>query len=271
MNKSLLSLISILSLLCCANSFAQDLSAKPKKEPVKSAVINKKIAKATDEEDEEFESYVSNEFQIYDPYEKVNRKIFVFNEAFDQYFFEHVARAYRRGVPKPARTSIGNFLNNLSLPVSAINSLVQGRVDNGLATLSNFLINTTIGIGGLFDIAKEKGILYKSEDFGQTLGHYGTSSGAYLMIPFLGPSSTRDFSGWVVDKAINPTGFNALEVGGTSDLIDGGYRFALGTMSAIDTRENLLEIIDDIRKDSFDPYATIRSAYLQKRSVETKN
>ena len=221
---------------------------------------------------EEFETYETTEASdIYDPYEKFNRKIYAFNDAFDRYFFEHIAKAYRRGVPKKARNKIHDFLNNLSLPISAMNSLIQGNVNNALATTSNFLINSTVGLVGLFDIAEEKGIFYKKEDFGQTLGHYGVGSGAYLMIPFLGPSSTRDISGWLTDKGVDPLGFNLLEFGGKENLVEADYRITLAIMSGIDTREGLIDIIDDIRKDSFDPYATIRSAYLQKRLMEIKN
>lgn len=223
-------------------------------------------------DEEEFESYesISNTPQIYDPLEKYNRKIYAFNDAFDRYFFEHVAKLYRRGFPRPIRKSIRNFLVNISLPISAINSFAQGKTDNGLATLSNFIINSTIGIFGIFDVAGEKNIHYNKEDFGQTLGHYGTGSGAYLMIPILGPSSTRDFSGWAIDKSVDPLGFNLAEIGNDRDLVDNQYRIGLTIASGIDSRENLIDIIDSVRHDSFDPYATIRSAYLQKRKNEVK-
>jgi phospholipid-binding lipoprotein MlaA len=224
-----------------------------------------------DLDESDFEDFKSdNEINIYDPYETTNRKVYVFNDAFDRHFFEHVAKLYRKGVPRVARKMVGNFLNNLSLPISSINSFLQGKTDNGLATLSNFVINSTIGVFGLFEIALEKGIFYNPEDFGQTLGHYEIGSGAYLMIPFLGPSSTRDFSGWTFERAISPTGFNSLEIGGRENIIDPGYLIGLTVLSSVNTRESLLETLDDIRKDSFDPYATIRSAYLQKRASEVK-
>jgi phospholipid-binding lipoprotein MlaA len=221
--------------------------------------------------DEEFEAYETSSVEIYDPLEKANRKVFTFNNAFDRYFFEHVAKAYRAGVPKTARNSVRNFLVNLSAPLSAVNSILQGKSDNALATISNFLINSTLGVGGLFDVASKKGIIYKTEDFGQTLGHYGTGTGSYLMIPFLGPSSTRDFSGWAVDKSVDPLGFNFLEIGGNEDLIESHNRIILAAVSGIDSRESLIDILDDVRRDSFDPYATIRSAYLQKRNTDVKN
>ena len=245
-------------------AFSKSVSVKKE---IRSAMYYQKF-----ESEDEFETYeTADEKDIYDPYEKYNRKIYAFNDTFDRYFLEYVAKAYRDGVPQPARQTIRNFLTNLSLPISAMNSLLQGKVDNSLSTFSNFLINTTVGIGGLFDVATEKGIRYKSEDFGQTLGHYGKGPGAYLVIPFLGPSSTRDFTGWLADKSVNPLGFNLLQVGGKEGLIDSEYRIALLIASGIDLRESLIDIIDDLRIDSFDPYATIRSAYLQKRASEIKN
>ncbi len=227
-------------------------------------------AKQELQDEDEFETFGA-EIEIFDPYEKYNRKIYRFNDISDRYLLEPVAKSYDKFVPSFVRKTIRNFLTNLSLPISTTNSLLQGKTDNGLATFSHFLINSTIGIGGLFDVAGKKEICYKAEDFGQTLGSYGKGSGSYLMIPFLGPSSTRDFSGWLVDKAVNPLGFNLLDVGGEKGLVSSDYRLGLMVVSGIDLRESLIDIIDDIRTESFDPYATIRSAYLQKRATDVKN
>ncbi len=222
------------------------------------------------ENDDEFETYeIGGEQEIRDPWEKMNRKIYNFNDTLDRYILEHVAKFYRKNVPRPARQSIRNFLNNASLPISALNSLLQGKVDNTLATFSNFLINTTIGLGGLFDVAGEKGILYNKEDFGQTLGRYGSDYGIYLVIPIAGPSSTRDFTGWITDKTIGTAAFNQVEIG-DSEQVKLIYRISLTVFDGIDTRESLIDTIDDIRRESFDPYATVRSAYLQKRANEIK-
>ena len=126
--------------------------------------------------------------------------------------------------------SVRNFLTNLTLPLSAVNSLLQGKVDNSLATFSSFLINSTIGIGGLFDPAGAKNIRYNYEDFSLT--------------------------------------FNVLEIGGKKGLITKGDSIGITVATAIDKRESMIEIIDDGHKDSFDFYAMIRSAYLQRRSAE---
>jgi phospholipid-binding lipoprotein MlaA len=216
-------------------------------------------------------SGTSSASEIYDPLEKVNRKIFVFNEIFDRYFFEHIARGYRNYVPKPVRTSVGNFLHNLSLPIVVVNSAFQGDLNNSMASFSTFLINTTIGVGGLFDVAKSKKIKYNNEDFGQTFAKYKVGQGPYLVLPFLGPSNLRDTTGLVLEKLVNPLAFNVLEVGGNRELIEPYEAYSLAGASAIDAREGLLDIVDDVRKNSFDGYATIRSGYLQKRNSLINN
>lgn len=217
-----------------------------------------------------FESAI-NKGSIHDPFENFNRKVYKFNDTIDRYFIEHVARSYRYSVPNPARTSIRNFLDNLTLPISALNSFAQGKVDNGLSTISSFIINTTLGLGGFFEVAGKKGLDYEREDFGQTLGYWGVSSDNFLMLPFFGPSNTRDLGGFIFDRSLDPVGFNVLHFGGNTNLIDGNYRIANTAIKVIDNREELLDILDSIRKDSFDPYATIRSAYLQRRLAQIDN
>lgn len=223
-----------------------------------------------DDEDEFAQYEKENIVEIYDPLEKYNRKIYKFNDTLDSYILEPVVKSYRDNVPEKARDAVHNFLTNLSAPVSVLNSLLQLEINNALSTTSNFLINSTLGVGGIFNVAERKGIKYQKDDFGKTLGHYGAGAGAYLMLPILGPSSVRDFTGFAFDKAIDPVAFNVGRVGGEKELIAPEYSISLVVASGIDKREGLIDIIDDIRKDSFDPYATIRSAYLQKRESEIK-
>jgi len=225
--------------------------------------------------DDEFAVYESEfstntQKEIYDPFEKINRKIFAFNESLDRNVVEPVARFYRDYTPKPIRKSLHNFVTNLALPISAANSFVQGKVENGLATSSNFLINTTIGIGGLFDVAGDKNIQYETEDFGQTLGYYGVSNGPYLVIPILGPSTSRDFGGYVVDRGVDPMGFNLLQIGGSENSVNLTLRATNTLLFNLDLREGLLDPIADARKDSFDLYATFRSVYIQQRDLKIK-
>ena len=223
-----------------------------------------------DDEFAEFDNFESSKPQIYDPLETYNRKIYAFNDAFDRYFFEYVARGYRASLPKPIRGSIRNFLTNLSSPISGINSLLQGNVDNALASFSNFLINSTIGLGGFFNVAGKKNIHYTPEDFGQTMGVHGIGPGAYLVIPFFGPSSTRDFGGLVIDRAADPLGMNMFEIAENKKIMEDKYVLSYNLVSVVDRRESLIETIDSIRKDSFDPYAMVRSAYLQRREARVK-
>ena len=236
----------------CSNSIAQENDAEFEKEFSK------------------FENEI-NKGSIHDPFENFNRKVYKFNDTIDSYFVEHIARAYQKSIPKKARISVRNFLDNLTLPISALNSFAQGKLDNGLATISSFVINSTIGLGGFIEIARVKGVYYEREDFGQTLGYWGVSSKNFLMLPLFGPSNTRDLSGFIFDRSIDPVGFNALKIGGNVNFVDGNYRAFNTAIKVIDNREELLDIIDSIRKDSFDPYATIRSAYLQRRLAQIDN
>lgn len=221
-----------------------------------------------DEYDDEFSQFESEFSQnsgenIYDPIEPLNRKIFVFNDTIDRFAFEPLAKGYRNYVPKPIRKSVRNFTTNIALPVSVINSLAQGKLDNAMASFSHFLINSTIGVVGLFDVAGSKNIKYESEDFGQTLGHYGVKNGPFLILPIFGPSNARDAGGRAFDTAISITGFNVLEIG---PEIDDEYLITNAALSGIDSRESLIDVVDDARKDSLDLYITMRSYYSQNRN-----
>lgn len=212
-------------------------------------------------------SFESSKPSIYDPYEKYNRKIHSFNEKVDIYFFEKIAQAYRFSVPKQARNSVNNFFNNLYAPLSAVNSLAQGKVDNSLATFSSFFINSTLGCLGLFDVAKKKHINYQTEDLGQTLAHYGLKSSPYLVLPLLGPSTGVDFVGSTTERLINPLSFDIFN----TNLASTNTQITLNTTNLISNREELLDIIKEIRKNSFDSYSVFRTAYLQRRENQINN
>lgn len=213
----------------------------------------------------EDEGIQTKESLIYDPLEVVNRPIFGFNEFVDKNVLLPVVRKYHDFTPDSVRKSVHNFVTNTFTPFSIVNSLIQGNGTNAMASFSSFLINSTLGVGGLFDVAGERQIKYHYEDLGQTLGHYGVGSGPYLVIPFLGPSDLRDFGGFVAERAVDPLSFNLLEAGGQKEFVTTATSISLATVSAIDLREGLIETVDNVRKDSFDVYATIRSAYLQRR------
>jgi phospholipid-binding lipoprotein MlaA len=205
---------------------------------------------------------------VKDPLEKMNRKVFAFNEVVDINLFDPIAKGYRNNVPKLARRMLGNFLTNIKMPFVTINSILQGKADNSMGSFSSFLINSTIGIGGLFDVAGYKKITYNNEDLGQTFAKYGMPRGPYLVIPLLGPSTVRDFSGYGIERVVDPFGFNIFGIGHEEKILPDAYLITIAGLSALNTRESLIDILDDARKNSFDLYATIRSAYLQRRDFE---
>ena len=221
-----------------------------------------------DEGDDEFLAFESqlleSKTKIYDPLEPLNRKIFAFNDIADKYFLGYLVSSYRVIIPKPARNGIRNFFNNLSKPFSAINSFAQGKTDNGLASLSSFIINSTVGIFGFMDVAKEEEIVHNDETFGQTLGYYGVGPGPYLVLPFIGPSTTRELSSDIAESAISPIGFDALSIDDKINIsIHNDTKYGLTFLEALDRKESFHDFLKETKKDSFDYYATIRSFYLQ--------
>lgn len=203
--------------------------------------------------------------EVYDPLENVNRATFAFNDTLDQAFMEPVARGYRAVVPKPARTGLRNFLRNLKTPVNAANQLLQGDVEGMAHDITRGLINTTIGIGGLIDVAKDTGLEYEQEDFGQTLAVWGVGNGPYLVLPLFGPSSFRDTAGMVADYYADPL---RLYLDNTDQEEWSYVRFGA---TALDRREELLDVLADLRKNSLDYYATVRSAYIQRRDAQIRD
>ena len=148
-------------------------------------------------------------FYVYDPWEGMNRRIYNFNAVFDEYVFLPVVRAYEFVLPKFAQTGVTNFFNNLGEINNLMNSLLQGKIVKVFNTFGRIAMNTTVGIGGLIDVATYEGVKRENEDFGQTLGFYGIGPGPYLILPVAGPFNLRDASGWVV--AVSYTHLRAHE------------------------------------------------------------
>jgi phospholipid-binding lipoprotein MlaA len=195
--------------------------------------------------------------RVYDPIEPVNRGIFWFNDKLYVYLLKPVARVYRV-VPEDARVSVANFFANLATPVRLTNDLLQLRFKDASDELARFVFNSTFGIAGLFDIAREKGgISRKEEDFGQTLGHYGIGSGFYLVLPLLGPSNARDAVGRIGDYFLDPLPYALRQ----EEWI---------AINALD-KETAISLDRDtyegIKRDALDPYLFIRNAYAQKREA----
>jgi phospholipid-binding lipoprotein MlaA len=189
-----------------------------------------------------------------DPYEKVNRKIYIFNKKVDKYSTKPIAKTYTKLTPKFVQTGIKNFISNLDNIPTAANNLLQGNFNKSLEDMASFSLNLLLGLGGLYNISSDLGLEKNDEDFGQTLGVWGFKSGPYIMLPFLGPSSMRDLSGKFVD--INTSGKNLL-----SQKTD---RNNLRFIGLIDKRSQYLDF-EKFLKMQFDEYAFIRKSYLNKR------
>jgi phospholipid-binding lipoprotein MlaA len=198
---------------------------------------------------------------ISDPMEEYNRVVFNLNDSLDRAIAEPIARGYRAVVPSFVRKSVGNFLRNARTPVNAANQLLQGDVEGAAGDVSRMMMNTVIGVGGLFDVAAETGLMHEHEDFGQTLAVWGLGHGSYLVIPFFGPSSFRDASGLLVDAYADPL---RLYLHNTDQDV---WQYARTGMTVLDTRTELLDALDDLRANSFDYYAAMRSAYVQRREA----
>ena len=189
-----------------------------------------------------------------DPLEPLNRGVLLVNGAFDRAILRPVANGYVRMVPTPIRTGIGNFLDNLREPRTAVNQLLQGRLGLAVADTARFLINSTLGIGGLFDPAAQMGLAHHREDFGQTFAVWGIESGPYLMIPFVGSSNVRDAIGSVVGLGVMPQTY-----------IDLPPRAGLTAMWVVRQRSESLHLDAEIASD---PYVYLRDAWNKGREAQ---
>lgn len=203
-----------------------------------------------------------------DPHEEFNRGMWAVNQGIDTVAVRPVTEVYRAITPTPARRGIANVFRNLTEPWSFINNLLQGRPGRALRNLGRFIINSTIGVGGLADHATDLGIPPAPEDFGQTLAVWGVGDGGYVMNPLLGPSTQRDTVGTIVDFIANPV----------SIFFDRGLRlttteqWAIRGMGIVNTRSELIDAgVDDFLESSADPYAATRSAFFQRRDSEILN
>jgi len=187
-----------------------------------------------------------------DPWEPLNRKIFVFNDTLDKYVLLPAAKGYRFVMPDPAESSVSNFIANIYEFNSVFNSLLQGRPDNALQSGARFLVNTTVGLAGLLDVATPMGIERSPADFDQTLYTWGVNSGPFLMLPVLGPRTVRSSAGYLVDTIYSiPSLQDSRE-----------WERLFGAVEVIDVRANLIKADDLVTGDR---YVFIRNAYLQRR------
>jgi phospholipid-binding lipoprotein MlaA len=191
----------------------------------------------------------------HDPLEPMNRDVYRFNEAVDSMFLKPVATAYNNGIPRPVRTGVNNFFNNLSDVWSLVNNALQAKPKDAVETFFRVSVNTLMGLGGLLDVASEMGLEPHREDFGQTLGRWGVPTGPYLVLPILGPSTLRDAASLRADTLGSPV-YNVDHVRTRNGLL---------LLDAIDTRAGLVRAGLVLDEAALDKYSFSRDVYLQKR------
>ena len=197
-----------------------------------------------------------------DPYEPTNRFFYRVSDTLDAYTLRPVAQAYVWAVPEPARTGVHNALANLASPATLVNDVFETKPRRAGDTFMRFLINPTVGLGGVLDVAKGWGYPANPADGGMTLASWGLPEGPYLFLPLLGPSNPRDATGFGIDAALGPLNYVPRGYG----LIT--LNWALYGIGTIDARAQVLADLDQVKKNALDPYATIRSLYRQHRNAQ---
>jgi phospholipid-binding lipoprotein MlaA len=193
-----------------------------------------------------------------DPWERMNRVTWKFNDGFDHYIFKPAATGYVKVVPRFARTGIHNFFSNLGYPIVMLNDVLQWQLRAFANDTGRLVVNSTVGIGGLFDPASEMGLDRNDREFGQTLGVWGIKSGPYLMLPFMGPSTVRDTVGVVADQFTDPRNY----------IFGAWVSWSLFVVSSMDQRAQLLGTADKVLEGAYDKYAVLRNVYLQHREFK---
>lgn len=203
-----------------------------------------------------------------DPLEPLNRGIHTFNQVVDKAVLRPVAIGYREGVPGNVRMIVRSVLRNLKSPVVLANDLLQGEFERAGNTAMRLLINTTIGMGGIADVASDAGFPYHDEDFGQTLAVAGLGGGPYLVLPLLGPSNLRDTVGLAVDSFFDPL---RMYTAAQNPSWDDTVTYSRLGLNVVDSREALLDPLDEVERTSLDVYAGYRSMYNQLRTAAIAN
>ena len=211
-----------------------------------------------------------NPNQIKDCFENINRATFGLNKTLDDVIFEPIAKAYRV-LPSPVRTGTGNALENLSSLVTIPNNALQGNFKEAGINTGRFVINTTVGILGIFDVAQKMGFPeYEREDYGQTLGVMGVDPGCYLVLPVLGPSTVRDIAGSFINILGGDPWYNA-SINGNNEFLSKSDYIATRVLTGVEFRAKNIDSIANLEKNSMDFYASVRSLYLQDRQQKILN
>ncbi|MGE0109374.1 MAG: VacJ family lipoprotein [Bdellovibrionales bacterium] len=209
-----------------------------------------------------YDSYASTDN---DPIESVNRVVFDVNDFLDRLLIRPLAELYRVMIPPPIRTRVAAVLHNMGEPVILANNLLQGEVSKAGTTFGRFMVNTTLGFGGMFEVANDYGLQRQTGDFGQTLHVWGMGSGPYLVLPLFGPSNVRDAIGLGVDSLLSPWKY-VVAYGDTK--AEDTFMLADMSASALTRREANIEGLDSLREGSLDFYAQMRSVYRQYRAKQ---
>ena len=208
--------------------------------------------------------------EVKDCFEKVNRGIFAFNQVLDKVIFKPLAKGYRM-FPQPIRSGTSNALSNLGNVVTVPNNVLQGQFKDAGVNSARFILNSTLGIAGIFDVASYYGLKKRDkEDYGQTLGVWGAGPGCYFVIPVLGPTTVRDSIGSVVNVIGGDAWYNVTVINDTQYFSEADY-YVSRLLSGIDFRAKNLESFDSLENSSVDLYASVRSLYLQDRYRKVKN
>jgi phospholipid-binding lipoprotein MlaA len=217
-------------------------------------------------DDSEYDDFFDDEFEFggeavpNDPFEGTNRTMLTFNLGLSRHVFDPMIRGYRFTVPEPARRGIRRVFTNFKTPSTLVNDLLQLRFKDAAQTLGRFVLNTTLGFGGIFDVGIEAGWEHHESDFGQTLGRLGVGSGPYLVVPIMGPNTIRDGFGGVVDLFFQPLTYLVGPIESIVLGVSGGF-------TTLDARDSALKALED---SSVDFYAALRSAYLQSRAAHIR-
>ncbi len=218
----------------------------------------------------EISSKKNNQQVVKDCFESVNRGIFAFNQGLDKIVFEPLSRGYRK-LPQPIRSGTSNVLNNLGNVVTIPNNVLQGQIKDAGVNSLRLLINSSLGIAGVFDVASYYGLEKRDkEDYGQTLGTWGVSEGCYFVLPVLGPTTVRDSIGSLANFSGGNAWYNVTVANDTQYFNEADY-YLSRVLTGVDFRAKNLESFESLEKTSIDLYASIRSLYLQDRQRKINN
>jgi phospholipid-binding lipoprotein MlaA len=197
---------------------------------------------------------------VHDPYEKFNRAMFTFNDKLYFWFLKPVGTVYAAYFPPGLRAAVRNGFNNILFPPRFVNCALQGKLDKAGSETVRFLVNSTLGIAGLFDVAEHEFSIHAyDQDFGLTLAHFGAGTGPFLMVPVIGPSNPRDFFGYVVDSFMDPIYYIPSPIWASP---------AIKTGKTINNASLKIGEYEDFKKSALDPYISMRDAYVQYREKE---